>query len=74
MQKSGAVLGEVRDDDDISLSFSISSESLVSAVPSTLPSPLNTSKEGSYYSSLPDLSSAGNSDKIAAAADPSLQE
>ena len=42
----------VLDEEDFSISFSISSESLVSAVPSSLPSPLNSSEVGSFYNSL----------------------
>eukprot|EP01036_Dinobryon_divergens_P035313 gene35313-biopygen27912 len=47
------------------ISYSISSESDVSGAPSSFPSPLNSSEEGSYYSSIPD-SSVGNYDNIEA--------
>eukprot|EP01036_Dinobryon_divergens_P026337 gene26337-biopygen21943 len=48
-----------------SIRFSISSEPVVSAASSSFPSPLNSSEEGSYYSSIPD-SSVGNYDNIEA--------
>jgi hypothetical protein len=47
---------EYGDDEELSISYSISSESLVSMQESSIPSPLNTSEEGSFYSSMPDSS------------------
>ncbi len=51
--------GEMRidiesDDKELSISYSITSESVVSATPSSFPSPLNSSEEGSFYNSFPD--------------------
>jgi hypothetical protein len=52
-------------DKNRSISYSISSESVVSATPSSYPSPLNSSEEGSFYSSIPD-SSLGNHNNVEA--------
>ena len=53
------------DDDDVelSISYSISSESLVSMQERSIPSPLNTSEEGSFYSSMPDSSNRNFDDE-----------
>jgi len=69
---------EENSEDEFSINFSVSSESIASKAESSrsisVGSPLNTSEEGSFYSSLPNSSAGPGEDDVAVSLPSSLLE